>query len=103
MLKILLDTIKKLTPYFQTQQRQQRQDNEHEFGGLKARSQYLKKRKSVGVFGLLHWDLVNLDHLLVSGLPLKMVLHRQRDSFVLMADDAIRDCRDRIIEAQLCI
>ena len=38
----------------------------------------------------------------MNGLPLKIVLQRQRHSFVLMADDASRDCRVCIIEAQLC-
>ena len=53
--------------------------------------------------GSLHCDLVSSDRLLLNGLPLKIVLHRQRGSFVLMADDANRDCRVRIIEAQLCV
>ena len=70
-------------------------------GGLKARSQYIKESKLVEVSGLLHYDLVNLDRLLLNGLALKILLHRQRDSFVLMADDASRDCRVCIIEAQL--
>ena len=34
--------------------------------------------------------------------PLNIVPHWQRDSFLLLADDARRDCRVRIIEAQLC-
>ena len=51
----------------------------------------------------MHCDLVNSDRLLLNDLPLKIVLHRQRDSFVLMADDASRYCRVRIIEAQLCV
>ena len=69
--------------------------------GLKTRSQYIKESKLVEVSGLLHCDLVNSDRLLLNSLPLKIVLHRQ--SFVLMADDASRDCRVRIIEAQFCI
>ena len=39
----------------------------------------------------------------MNGLPFKIVLHRLRDSFVLIADDASRDCRGRIIETQLCV
>ena len=39
--------------------------------------------------------------LLLNVLPLKIVIHRQRDSFVLMADDASRDCRVCITAAQL--
>ena len=72
-------------------------------GGLKARSQYVKESKLVEVSGLLHCDLLISDRLLLNGLPLKGVLHRQRDSFVLMADDASRDCRVRIIEAHLFV
>ena len=60
-------------------------------GGLKARSQYIKESKLVEVSGLLDCDLVNSDSLLFNGLSLKIVLHRQRDSFVLMADNASRD------------
>ena len=71
--------------------------------GLKARSQYIKESKLLEVSGLLHCDLVNLDGLLLNGLPLKIVLHQQRDSFVLMADNASRDSRVCIIEPQLCI
>ena len=59
--------------------------------GLKARSQYIKESKLVEVSGLLDCDLVNSDGLLFNGLSLKIVLHRQRDSFVLMADNASRD------------
>ena len=71
-------------------------------GGLKARSQYIKENKLVKVSGLLHGDLVNSDCLLLNGLPLKIVLYRQRDIFILMADDASKDCRVCITEAQLC-
>ena len=71
--------------------------------GLKARAKYIKERKMVQVSGLLHCDLVTSDRLLLNGLSLKIVFHRRRDSFILMADDASRDCRVRIIEAQLCV
>ena len=57
----------------------------------------------VKVSGLLHCNLVNSDRLLLNGLPLKIVLQRQRGKFVLMAEDASRDCRVGIIEAQLCV
>ena len=43
--------------------------------GLKARTQYIKEGKMVEVSGLLHYDLVSLDCLLLNGLPLKIVLH----------------------------
>ena len=52
--------------------------------GLKARTGYITESKIVEVSGLLHCDLVNSDRLLLNGHPLKTVLHRQRDSFVLM-------------------
>ena len=71
-------------------------------GRLKTKSQYIKESKLAEVSGLLHCDLVNSNHLL-KRLSLKIVLHRQRDSFVLMADDASRDCRVRVIEVQLSI
>ena len=71
--------------------------------GLKARTKYIKERKMLQVSGLLHCDLVTSDRLLLNGLSLKIVFHRRRDSFILMADDASRDCRVRIIEAQLCV
>ena len=72
-------------------------------GGPKARSQYIKERKLVEVSGLLYCDLVNSDRLLLNCLPLKIVLPRKRDNFVLLADDASRHCRVRIIEAQLFV
>ena len=53
--------------------------------------------------GLLHCNLVNSDRLLLNGLPLKVVFHQQRDSFVLMVDDARRDCRVCIIKSKLCV
>ena len=71
-------------------------------GGLKPRSQYIKESKLV-VSGLLHCDLLNSSRLLLNGLSLKIVFHQQRNSFVLMADDTSRNCRVRIIEAQLCV
>ena len=71
--------------------------------GLKARTKYIKERKMVQVSGLLHCELVTSDRLLLNGLSLKIVFHRRRGSFILMADDASRDCRVRIIEAQLCV
>ena len=72
-------------------------------GGLIARTRNIKERKLVEVSGLLHCDLDNLDHLLLNGLPLMIVFHRQRHSFVLTTDDASRDSRVCIIEAQLCV
>ena len=71
--------------------------------GFKARSQYIKESKSVDVPSVLPCDLISSDHLLLNGLLLKIVLHRPRDSFVLMADDASRDCRVRTRETQLCV
>ena len=68
-------------------------------GGLKARTQYIKESKMVDVPDLLHSGLVNSNCLLLNGLPLKIALNRQRGSFVLMVDDASRDCKVRIIEA----
>ena len=44
-------------------------------GGLKARTQYIKKKKLVEVSGLLHCNLVNSDRLLLNGLPLKSDSH----------------------------
>ena len=44
-----------------------------------------------------------MDRILLNSLRLKIVLNQQRDSSVLMADDASRDCTVRIIEAQLCV
>ena len=45
-------------------------------GGLKARTQYIKESKLVvQVSGLLHCRLINSDHFLFNGLPLKIVLH----------------------------
>ena len=67
--------------------------------GLKARTQYIKESKMVDVPDLLHSGLVNSNCLLLNGLPLKIALNRQRGSFVLMVDDASRDCKVRIIEA----
>ena len=57
----------------------------------------------VQVSGLLHCELVTSDRLLLNGLSLKIVFHRRRNSFILMTDDVSRDCRVRIIEAQLCV
>ena len=44
-------------------------------GGLKARTQHIKKNKLVEVSGLLHCNLVNSDRLLLNGLPLKSDSH----------------------------
>ena len=63
-------------------------------GGLKARSQYIKESKLVEVSGLFHCDHVNLDRLILNGLP---------NSFVLMADNVSINCKVCIIEAQLCV
>ena len=37
----------------------------------------------------------------MKGFPLKIVLNQERDSFVLITDDASRDCRVHVIEAEL--
>ena len=71
--------------------------------GCKARSQYIIESKSVDVPSVLPCDLISSDRLLLNGLLLKIVLNRPRDSFVLIADDASRDCRVRIRETQLCV
>ena len=71
--------------------------------GLKVRRQYIKESKLVEVSGMLHCGLVISDCLLLNSLPLKIVQHRQGDSFVWMADDASRDCRVHVIEAQLYV
>ena len=72
-------------------------------GVNKARTQCIKESKKVEKSSLLHCDFVNSDCLILNGLLSKTVLHRQRDSSILMADDASRDCRVRIKEAQLCV
>ena len=66
--------------------------------GLKARTQYIKERELVEMSGLLHCDVVNSNCLLLNDLPLKIVLHRQSESFVLMTDGASRYFGVRIIE-----
>ena len=71
--------------------------------GLKARTKYFKQSKIVEVSGLLHCNLIHSDRLLLNSLPLKIVLHRQRDSFVSIADDASRDCRVCIIDMLNCL
>ena len=63
-------------------------------GGLKAKKHYIKESKMIELSDLLYWDLVSLNHLLLNGLPLNKVLHRQTERFVLTADDASRDCRE---------
>ena len=52
--------------------------------GLKGRTQYIKESKLVEMSGLLHCDLISSDRLLLNDLPLKIVLHRQRDSFEIV-------------------
>ena len=37
--------------------------------GIKARTQYIKERKTVEVSGLLHCVLINLDCLVLNGIP----------------------------------
>ena len=71
--------------------------------GLKTRTQYIQETNLIKLSGLMHCDLVNLDRILLNSLPLKIVLHRQRDRLVLMADDASRDISVHIIEVQLCV
>ena len=51
-------------------------------GGLKARTQYIKESKMVEVAGLLHYDLVSSNRLLLNSLPLNIVLHRQSSNIL---------------------
>lgn len=56
--------------------------------GLKDRFEFTKNSALVELSGRLHSDICNQGRLLLNGLPLKIVLHRSKDNFSLIADGA---------------
>jgi hypothetical protein len=56
--------------------------------GLAERFTYCEKSKQFELSGKIHADIFNQGRLLINGLPLKLVMHRNKDAFVLMAAGA---------------
>jgi len=62
-----------------------------------------KESKIVEVSGKVHCDLFNQGRLLLNGLPLKLVLHRNRSTFMLMTDNQDEQFKLNILEAVLSL
>ena len=61
-------------------------DPDGENVGLKERNTY--SDSVIEICGRLHSDLFEQGRLIVNGIPLKIILNRQRDSFMLMSENA---------------
>ncbi|XP_066911110.1 uncharacterized protein F54H12.2-like [Clytia hemisphaerica] len=72
-------------------------DNE----GLKTRASYTNESKTIELIGRLHTDLCNQGRLLLNGLPLRLVFHRNNDQFSIMA--TANNPKVKITDAVLCI
>ena len=70
--------------------------------GLSERFQYFKASQTVEVYGRIHSDIFNQGRLIVNGLPLKIIMHRNKNSFALLAATG-SDYKILMIEAILCL
>ncbi|XP_066933772.1 uncharacterized protein F54H12.2-like [Clytia hemisphaerica] len=69
--------------------------------GLKERSDYTKESKPTELIGRLHTDLCNQGRLIINGLPIKFVFHRNKDAFSLMS--GATNHKISIIDAVVCV
>ena len=71
--------------------------------GLKKRATFTSGSKVVDLSGPLHADICFQGKYLLSGLDLKIKLHRAKDSFCLMSDEETPTYKVRVIGASLLI
>ena len=55
--------------------------------GLNSRHKITKKSSMVELIGRIHSDIFNQGKFILNGLPLRLILHRNKDTFCLMADE----------------
>ena len=71
--------------------------------GLKKRFELTDKSEIVHVLGRLHSDLFHQGRLILNGLPLRIKLHRSKDSFCLLSVEANADYKLKIVDAVFCV
>ena len=69
--------------------------------GLALRNNYTKNSKVVELIGRLHTDLCNQGRLILNGLPIRLVFHRSKDAFSILA--SANQPRVKIVYAVLCV
>ena len=68
---------------------------------LQIRNSYTEQSKPVELIGRPHADLFHQGRLIVNGLPIKIVFHRNKDDFSLMT--SVNTPKIKIIDAVLCV
>ena len=71
--------------------------------GLKKRAKFTRGSKVIDLSGPLHADICFQGKYLLSGLDLKIKLHRAKDSFCLLSDEEEASYKVRVIGASLLI
>ena len=69
--------------------------------GLSERFEHFKGSRTVEIYGRIHSDLFNQGRLILNGLPLKIVMHRNKSTFALLAASG-SDYKILSTEALLC-
>ena len=70
--------------------------------GLSERFEHFKGSRTVEIYGRIHSDLFNQGRLILNGLPLKIVMHRNKSTFALLAASG-SDYKILSTEALLCV
>ena len=78
-------------------------DTDKENVGLNRRFEFTKNSKNVHLMGRVHSDLFHQGRFLINGLPLRLIFHRSKDSFILLSGKENPTYRIRLTEATLCV
>ena len=70
--------------------------------GLSERFEHFKGSRTVEIYGRIHSDLFYQGRLILNGLPLKIVMHRNKSTFALLAASG-SDYKILSTEALLCV
>ena len=68
--------------------------------GLRQRNAFTQKSKVAELIGRLHTDICNQGRLILNGLPIRLVFHRSKDAFAIMASGNAHSTK--LSEAVLC-
>ncbi|XP_071959891.1 uncharacterized protein F54H12.2-like [Antedon mediterranea] len=71
--------------------------------GLKKRAQYIGGSRFVDLIGPIHCDIFFQDRMMLSGVDVKIKLHRSKNAFSLMSSDAEAGFKIRLEDASLFV
>ena len=69
--------------------------------GLRQRNAFTQKSKVAELIGRLHTDICNQGRLILNGLPIRLVFHRSKDAFAIMASGNAHSLK--LSEVVLCV